>query len=108
MKIRRPPDKVELVGQRLTAARQALGLSQVELCDEFNVGTTTWNNWERGKLPDVLVMAKLSASRNITLDWIYNGDLSAIQFVLANKIQSQMYFLQSGPAVVRLKDEIDT
>jgi transcriptional regulator with XRE-family HTH domain len=71
----RDPKKLQEVGNRIKAAREALGLSQKDIYDALGVGASTWHNWESGKrAPDPFVMANLQILHGITLDWIYVGD----------------------------------
>lgn len=83
----RSPDDLKLLGDRLRAARLALGLTQKKLYEPLGVKAATWNHWESGKrLPDPLVMVKLKELHGITLDWIYAGDASALPFSLARTL----------------------
>lgn len=83
----RAPDELKIIGNRLRAARLALGLTQKELYEPLGVKAATWNHWESGKrLPDPLMMAKLKELHGITTDWIYAGDSSALPFSLARNL----------------------
>lgn len=83
----RDPDSLKAIGNRLRAARLALGLTQKDLYEPLGVKAATWNHWESGKrLPDPLVMTKLKEKHGITMDWIYAGDASALPFSLAKAV----------------------
>ena len=71
--------QLEDIGRRISAARDALDLSQVEVCRNIGVGETTWNNWEHGKRkPDPIAMVRFANAYGVTLDWIYRGDLAGL------------------------------
>ncbi|KAF0111669.1 MAG: putative DNA binding helix-turn helix protein [Rhodospirillaceae bacterium] len=99
MSKKREPKRVE-IGGRLTAAREALGLSQVAICREIDVSPSRWNQWEMGgKLPDPLVMAEFSRRYGITMDWIYAGNASGLPHSLVGKV------LASSSAQADAKDK---
>jgi transcriptional regulator with XRE-family HTH domain len=80
-------EQLNETGRRITQARKALELSQVEICRNIEVGETTWNNWERGKrVPDPFVMAKFAEHYGVTLDWVYRGDREGLSHRLLNKL----------------------
>lgn len=65
----------EAISERLRLTREALGLSQVELCRRTGISTTTWNNYEKGINRISLDEAfKLKRRLSVSLDWIYFGD----------------------------------
>lgn len=75
------------IGNRLKAARLALGLSQKELYDAIGVKAATWNHWETGKrMPDPMSMAELYRRHGVTMEWIYAGDPKALPFCVAQII----------------------
>ncbi|MBF0341947.1 MAG: helix-turn-helix transcriptional regulator [Magnetococcales bacterium] len=72
----RKPEQLKAIGQRLKSAREALGLTQKQVCALLDVRPATWNHWETGRrLPDPMVMAELSDSHQLSLDWVYSGRL---------------------------------
>ncbi|MGR0184096.1 helix-turn-helix domain-containing protein [Azospirillum aestuarii] len=84
---KRHPDDLKAIGNRLRAARLALGLTQKDLYEPLGVKAATWNHWESGKrLPDPLVMARLKELHGITTDWIFTGDGAALPFSLARTL----------------------
>ena len=88
---RRPQEQKTEIGRRLRAAREALDLSQAELCRKFNIATNTYNQWEKGHImADVLKLVGMADRYNIPLDWFYRGELGATGHDLAEKIEKQM------------------
>lgn len=80
-------ERLKEIGRRITQAREALGLSQVEVCRMIEVGETTWNNWEQGKRrPDPLVMVRFAENYGITLDWVYRGDREGLRGRVLSKL----------------------
>lgn len=71
---RRPIEFVQASGERLKKVRQALGLTQVDLCEKLDVKQNAYSAWENGKLlMDPFVASILSTKFGVTLDYIYNG-----------------------------------
>jgi transcriptional regulator with XRE-family HTH domain len=74
-------------GDRLARAREALELSQVEICRNIGIGETTWNNWEKAKRrPDPLALVRFANAYGISLDYIYRGDTQALSSRILSKI----------------------
>lgn len=80
----RDNEDLEIIGNRLKAARIALGLSQKELYETLGVKAAAWSHWEGGKrMPDPVVMFELYKRHGITLEWIYGGDPKGLPFGVA-------------------------
>lgn len=80
----RENDNLPEIGNRLKAARLALGLSQKDLYDALGVKAAAWSHWESGKrMPDPVVMFDLYERHGITLEWIYGGDPKGLPFGVA-------------------------
>jgi tRNA (cmo5U34)-methyltransferase len=63
------------VGERLKQSREALGLSQADVCRTVGVTANAYNQWEKGRrLINVFDAMKLADGLGISLDWIYRGD----------------------------------
>ncbi|MBF0626474.1 MAG: helix-turn-helix transcriptional regulator [Magnetococcales bacterium] len=74
----RTPEQLKAIGQRLKSAREALGLTQKQVCALLDTRPATWNHWETGRrLPDPLVMVELADSHRLSLDWVYSGRQTA-------------------------------
>lgn len=90
----RPRKNLDLqraVGRRLAAAREALEMRQIDLCDKLNVEQNAWSQYESGeRMFSVHVAIRLADKFNVTLDWIYRGDLATISHALAGKIQNRI------------------
>ena len=83
----RDDDELAEIGNRLRAARLALGLSQKDLYEAIGVKAATWNHWESGKrIPDPLSMAEFYRLHGVTMEWIYAGDPKGLPFGVAQMI----------------------
>ncbi|WP_442918185.1 helix-turn-helix domain-containing protein [Magnetococcus sp. PR-3] len=92
MPIIRNRSQIAAVGDRLRAAREAVGCSQKSVCDSLDAHITTWNKCEKGKrMPGPMVMVRLQARFRISLDWIYAGDPSMLPFSLAEKVMASAH-----------------
>jgi len=68
-----------LVGRRLAATREALGITQAELRRQLRVDPPRWNPYELGKRRITIEVALgLRLAFGVTLDWIYVGDSSGL------------------------------
>ena len=68
-----PPRKA--VGERLRQAREALGMSQADVCRRAGVTANAYNQWEKGRrLINLFDAMKLADALNFTLDWLYRGE----------------------------------
>lgn len=76
------------VARRLILTREALGLSQTEICRRTGIKTNTWNQWEnkpqRLTLDNAIVICTVFG---VTLDWIYRGRLETLPYNLGEKIK---------------------
>ena len=76
------------IGQRLKLTREALELSQVELCRRAKLATNAYNQYETGKTrPAVENAIAICETFQLTLDWIYRGDPSGLRYDLADKLR---------------------
>ncbi len=72
---KRNDDELAEIGNRLRAARLALGLTQKDLYEAIGVKAATWNHWESGKrIPDPMAMKEFYLLHGVTMEWIYAGD----------------------------------
>ncbi len=70
----REPTGVAEVAARLQLTREALKLSQAELCRRTGISTQAWNNAETADNRIAIDEAiKLCRYSGVTLDWIYRG-----------------------------------
>lgn len=75
------------IGNRLAALREALGISQAELCRQIKCATTRWNQYETGERKITLAVAnKLADGYGVTLDWIYRNDVRLLPPALQKKL----------------------
>jgi ribosome-binding protein aMBF1 (putative translation factor) len=63
------------IGDRLQALREALGISQAELCEEINCNKSRWNQYEQGERKiTVTIACRLLKEYGASLDWIYENE----------------------------------
>jgi len=85
-KFSRSPDFILEAGQRLKAARLALGLSSKDVCEAINVQPNTYSQWEHGKaMIDPAAATRLKIQFGVSLDWIYAGDPAGLPYSIASK-----------------------
>ncbi|WP_422363207.1 helix-turn-helix domain-containing protein [Pyruvatibacter mobilis] len=78
----------EAIAARLRATREALGLSQSDLCKQSGIARNTYNQFESGvRRPSIDAAIKLCESITVTLDWIYRGVPDGLPHGLATKIR---------------------
>jgi transcriptional regulator with XRE-family HTH domain len=90
------PDPTSLleIGARLAVTRKALGLTQAEMdriMGTANSAGQTYNIYETGRqrIPTHHALA-LCGTCNITLDWIYRGQMHNIQPDICGKIEEEL------------------
>lgn len=77
----------DAIGERLALLREVEGLSQAAFAERAGISYQAWNNWERGRARiGIDAAARLCAVYNVTLDYIYFGDPSALPYRLAHAI----------------------
>lgn len=75
------------VGERLALVREALGLRAIDICRELNVGENTYSQWESGRSrPNLDDAIRFCRRYGVTLDWLFLGDISGVNFSLAQNI----------------------
>lgn len=66
-------------------------MTQLAFCTRAGIASNTYNNYERGhKRPAIENAIALCNAYNVTLDWIYRGDLSGLPHGTANAIRALM------------------
>ena len=77
----------EFVGIRLKVFQNALAASTSELSQNVGWGEEQWEQWKIGKqLPSISDMIALSERYDVTLDYIYRGDMSNLPDWMARRI----------------------
>ena len=72
------PAPIESIGERIRFARKKKSLNQAELAARLGVTQPAVANWESGVHdPRRLMLAKLAAALDISLDWLASGARSA-------------------------------
>ena len=88
---RRKPDSRGDIGDRLRLTREALGLSQAELCRRTRISPAAWNNAETGDnrlgIDNAMELCKATG---VTLDWIFMGHRGGLPQKLAVDIERLM------------------
>lgn len=85
-------------GERVKVTRKALGLTQEELAGLLGVTRGALANWERGsRLADVAAMTRFCRAYNLSLDWLYMGDMSQLPRALTKAILGKtLYQLEAA------------
>ena len=90
------PDPTSLleIGARLAVTRKALGLTQAEMDRRMGSALTngqTFNFYETGRqrIPTHHARA-LCRTCNITLDWIYRGQMHSLQPDICAKLEAEL------------------
>lgn len=84
-----PPTSPEAISRRLYLTRHALGvMEQGEFAKVAKLAKSTYNNYEKGlRIPDLDFAVRLCDAYELTLDWIYRGQLDGLPYRLASKIK---------------------
>jgi transcriptional regulator with XRE-family HTH domain len=93
------PDPLEpqMIARRLIATREAVGITQAELCRRADIKPNAYNHWEKGHgRPSLDQAVRLVRTLSVTLDWIYLGNLSGVPHGLAAQISAHMPMLDSS------------
>lgn len=79
------------MGARLQAVREAVGLTQEDLCETMGIVVTTLSGWETGRNQiDIVKLARAATRWGFTTDWVARGDLSGLRRTLADKVEAAM------------------
>ena len=61
----------KILGQRLTEARMACGITQLSLAEKLNYSDKAVSKWERGEsLPDVLTIMQIGEALGVTMSYL--------------------------------------
>lgn len=75
------------IAGRLKLTRRALGLTKTDFSSAADIAINTYSQWESGdRSPDLVLAIRLCDRFELTLDWIYRGDLSGLRHGLAQRI----------------------
>lgn len=86
---------VRAIGRRLVAARRAAGLRPIDVALRAQIGRNTLANWEMGvKRPSVDQLALLLPILEVTLDYVYFGDLSRLPWERKERIEAELAALE--------------
>jgi transcriptional regulator with XRE-family HTH domain len=77
------------IGERLRLTRQVSGLGQGEFGRRAGLAANTYNQLEQGKKgPSLQNAIALCEAYDLTLDWIYRGDVSGLPYKLVDAIMA--------------------
>ncbi len=97
---------VGAIARRLIASRVHFGLNQISFSKKAEIPDNTYNQYERGKSrPSLDYAFRLKDTYGLTLEWIYEGDPSNLNYNLAQAILRIHENLKSIPDPTRLKLE---
>ena len=84
---KKTPEKIEC-GKRLQATREALGFQTLrEFAKFLDVGEDRYSKWENGvNYMPVEYAKQLKRKKNVTLEWLYDGDPSGLPHSLALQV----------------------
>jgi transcriptional regulator with XRE-family HTH domain len=83
-----PQSEIDQIAERLLWSREALGLTQAELCRRAGVKPNAYSQWEKGKgRPEIDKAKLLCVNLGYTLDWIYLGDMSGLPHAIASNLR---------------------
>lgn len=95
-RLARAATDVRAIARRLVAARLAAGLRPAELAWRARIGRNTLANWETGlKRPSVDQLALVLPILNVTLDYVYFGDLSRLSWETRERIEAALAQLET-------------
>lgn len=79
------------VGLRLQRTREALRVSQADAARLCGTKRAAWNNYEYGRrILDVEIATKFCNKFNVSLDWLYRGDMASLTVRMAERINDQV------------------
>lgn len=85
-----PDSAVAAIARRLETTRNALGLSQAQLCRHAGIAANTYSQYESGNgRPSLDYAMRLCQTFGLTLDWIYFGNAAGLPDDLAARIAEQ-------------------
>lgn len=80
---------LEAIALRLRLTRQVFDLNQTEFCKKANISINAYNQYEQAvRRPSLENAIALCDAYNLTLDWVYRGDPSSLQYSLADAIRA--------------------
>jgi len=82
----------EAIGRRLAYVRKALGLTQAEFAKAIGSSQGALGQYEVGmRRPAIEIGLRIRDRFGTSLDFLYAGDISALQFDMAEKLRSNGY-----------------
>ena len=91
------------IGKFIADMRKALGLTQKQLADQFNVTDKTISKWETGyRLPDASILLELSSVLKVDINELLAGER-----FLSEEFSSKEYIKKSEDNIVGLVSELN-
>lgn len=85
------------VGERVTALREAVGLSKAQFADSLELDRSTLTKVESGiRGLDIAIGAKIADMYGAGLDYIYRGVMSDLPVDMRPHVNSLLYALRSA------------
>lgn len=85
------PTDLQEIGQRLSATRAALDLTQAAIAKTLGIRRHTYTQWELGvRRPNLDDAIRLARAYRLSLDWIYLGDHTTLPEHLYQRIAAAM------------------
>lgn len=92
VKISLPPSASRAnTAKRIKATRRALGVAVKQITELTGISKAAWSNYENGvSRPNIEDAIRFKEVFNISLDWVYTGELSSVPFDLASKLKAEI------------------
>lgn len=63
------------IGTKIRKVRESLGLTQVQMVENFNIGRANYSRIEKGEIfPNAEILHTLKTEFNVSLDWLISGE----------------------------------
>jgi len=79
------------ISRRFLAARRAISPTALALAEHYDIGQTTWSEWERGvSFPPAAILVLLWKDHGISADFLYSGDEGNLRVALRDRIRDEL------------------
>lgn len=72
-KMRKDPERAEMVGERIALSRHEVAMTQKELAEKVGVSERSVQDWEQGRTMPLNWMDELAALFGVSKSWLYYG-----------------------------------
>lgn len=94
-------------GERLKECIKSAGITQKDLALKINVSKTSINNYVGGRIPDAVILYKISKILNTTIEWLLAGEHPINQVVSFNQEEIELLNLYSSCNEIQQKDIVE-